>query len=179
MRREHLEHVLRAASQIAGDPDVLVIGSQAVLGAIPEERLPPAATASIEVDVAFFDDPDDSKADHVDGAIGELSAFHETFGYYAQGVSVSTAVLPAGWRDRLVLVETSSTAPGRGYLLEPHDCVVSKLIAGREKDYAFADALIKHLLIDPTVLAERVETAEVSDALRQRLRNWISSQSRS
>ncbi|GAB1694633.1 hypothetical protein [Krasilnikovia sp. M28-CT-15] len=127
MRREHLEHVLRAASQIAGDPDVLVIGSQSVLGAIPEERLPPAATASIEVDVAFFDDPDDRKADQVDGAIGELSAFHETFGYYAQGVSVSTAVLPAGWRDRLV----------------------------------------------------RVETVEVPDAIRQRLRNWISSQLRS
>jgi hypothetical protein len=179
MRREHLEHVLRAASQITGDPDVLVIGSQAVLGAIPEERLPPAATASIEVDVAFFDDPDDRKADQVDGAIGELSAFHETFGYYAQGVSVSTAVLPAGWRDRLVLVETSSTAPGRGYLLDPHDCVVSKLVAGREKDYAFADALIEHRLIDPAVLAERAETVEVSDALRQRLRNWISSHRRS
>jgi hypothetical protein len=179
MRREHLEHVLRAASQIAGDPDVLVIGSQSVLGAIPEERLPPAATASIEVDVAFFDDPDDRKADQVDGAIGELSAFHETFGYYAQGVSVSTAVLPAGWRDRLVLVETSSTAPGRGYLLDPHDCVVSKLVAGREKDYHFANALIEHGLIDPAVLAERAETVEVSDALRHRLRNWISSQSRS
>ena len=35
MRREQLEHVLRAASQIAGDADVLVIGSQSVLGAIP------------------------------------------------------------------------------------------------------------------------------------------------
>jgi hypothetical protein len=89
MRRDQLEHVLRAASQITGDPDVLVIGSQSVLGAIPEEHLPPAATASIEVDVAFFDDPDDRKADQVDGAIGELSAFHETFKYFAQGVSVS------------------------------------------------------------------------------------------
>ena len=130
MRREQLEHVLRAASQIADDSDVLVIGSQSVLGAIPEDRLPSAATASIEVDVAFFDDPDDRKADRVDGAIGELSPFHETFGYYAQGVSVSTAVLPDGWRDRLVVVETASTAPGRGYLLDPHDCVVSKLVAG-------------------------------------------------
>jgi hypothetical protein len=102
VRREQLEHVLRAASQIAQDPDVLVIGSQSILGAIPEERLPAAATASIEVDVAFFDDPEDRKADRVDGAIGELSAFHESYGYYAQGVSVSTAVLPAGWRDRLV-----------------------------------------------------------------------------
>jgi hypothetical protein len=176
VRREHLEHVLRAASQIADDPDVLVIGSQSVLGALPEERLPPAATASIEVDVAFFDDPDDRKADRVDGAIGELSDFHETFGYYAQGVSVSTAVLPDGWRDRLVVVDTASTAPGRGYLLDPHDCVVSKLVAGREKDYAFAAALIQSHLIDPGLVAERIETVEVSQALRQRLRNWIASQ---
>jgi hypothetical protein len=178
MRREQLEHVLRAASQIANDADVLVIGSQSVLGAIPEDRLPPAATASIEVDVAFFNDSDDRKADQVDGAIGELSAFHETFGYYAQGVSISTAVLPAGWRERLVVVETTSTAPGRGHLLDPHDCVLSKLVAGREKDYAFAGALIESSLIDPAVLAERMETLDVAPALRQRLRNWIAHQCR-
>jgi hypothetical protein len=29
--REQLEHIQRAASTIAGDPDVLVIGSQSVL----------------------------------------------------------------------------------------------------------------------------------------------------
>ncbi|MCW2505034.1 MAG: hypothetical protein JWO79_3318 [Actinomycetia bacterium] len=176
MRREQLEHVLRAASQIADDPNVLVIGSQSVLGAIHEERLPLAATASMEIDVAFFDDTDDRKADRVDGAIGELSQFHETFGYYAQGVSVSTAVLPDGWRDRLVVVDTASTAPGRGHLLEPHDCVVSKLVAGREKDYAFADALVHAQLIDLAVIAERIETVDVLPAVRQRLRNWVASQ---
>jgi hypothetical protein len=173
MRREQLEHVLRAAAQVADEREVLVIGSQSILGAIPEERLPAAATASIEVDVAFFDDPDDRKADQVDGAIGELSPFHETFGYYAQGVSVSTAVLPAGWRDRLVLVETPGTRPGRGYLLDPHDCVVSKLVAGREKDYLFARALIDNELIDPVVIAERVETVPVAAPVLTRLRSWI------
>ena len=121
MRREHLEHVLRAASQIADDPDVVVIGSQSILAAIPEDRLPREATASMEVDVAFFNDPDNRKSDQVDGAIGELSPFHEMNGYYAQGVSVSTATLPSGWRDRLVLVESSSTNPGRGYALDPYD----------------------------------------------------------
>ena len=178
MRREQLEHVLRAASQIANDPEILVIGSQSVLGSIPEDQLPSAATASIEVDVAFFDDPDDRKADQVDGAIGELSSFHETFGYYAQGVSVSTAVLPAGWRDRLVVVETVGTEPGRGYLLDPHDRVVSKLVAGREKDHRFALALIEAGLIDPDVLAERAESVDVADAVRQRIRGWILSQRR-
>ena len=63
MRREQLEHVLRAAATITGAPDVLVIGSQSILGAIPEQRLPFEATASIEVDVTFFDDPRDVKSD--------------------------------------------------------------------------------------------------------------------
>lgn len=61
MTREQLEHILRAASAIARDPDVLVIGSQPVLGSFAEDDLPFEATSSIEADVAFFDDPADAK----------------------------------------------------------------------------------------------------------------------
>ncbi|MEV6816459.1 hypothetical protein [Micromonospora sp. NPDC051296] len=45
-----------------------------MLGTIPEGDLPLEATASMEVDVAFFDDPDDRKADQVDAFIGEPDA---------------------------------------------------------------------------------------------------------
>lgn len=101
MNRDQLAHVLRASCQIAGDPHILVIGSQSILGTFEEEQLPAPATASREVDIAFLDDPHGTKADLVDGAIGELSPFDEQFGYYAQGVEVDTAVLPVGWRQRL------------------------------------------------------------------------------
>jgi len=169
--RDQLEHVLRAASTIAEERDVLVIGSQSVLGSIPAERLPPEAIASIEVDVAFLDD---AEADLVDGAIGELSPFHSTFGYYAQGVSVSTAVLPAGWRDRLVVVDTAGTTAGRGLCLEPHDCVVAKLVAGRAKDFAFADALLRERLVDLALLAERINLLEDAEPrLIARLHDWL------
>jgi hypothetical protein len=174
MKREELEHVLRAASAILGEPDILVIGSASILGSITEDRLPGEATMSSEADIAFFDDPDDSKADLIDGAIGELSLFNDTFGYYAQGVSVSTAVLPEGWRDRVVVLDTPNTAPGRGHCLEPHDCVVSKLVAGREKDYAFAAALIREHLIDPDVLTARIEQLRGVEArVMNRLRKWV------
>lgn len=43
MTREQLAHVLRAASRIAEDPDVLVIGSQSILGTYAEDELPQAA----------------------------------------------------------------------------------------------------------------------------------------
>jgi hypothetical protein len=57
MRREQLEHVLRAASAIASDPDVLVIGSQSILGSIPDHLVPAVVTRSTEVDIAFFNRP--------------------------------------------------------------------------------------------------------------------------
>ncbi len=175
MTREQLEHILRASSAIAGEPDVLVIGSQSMLGSFTEDDLPPEATSSMEADIAFFDDPADAKADQVDGAIGELSMFHETFGYYAQGVSVSTAVLPDGWQDRVVALATPGTAPGRGLCLDPHDCVISKLVAGREKDLSFAAALVREWLIDPGILAIRIETVNADLRVIEKVRRWIAS----
>jgi hypothetical protein len=71
MNRRQLAHLLRASAHIAGDQDILVIGSQAILGSFDEDDLPAPATASREVALAFLDDPDGHKADLVDGAIGE------------------------------------------------------------------------------------------------------------
>lgn len=51
MNREQLAEVLRAASRIV-DERPIVLGSQAILGAYDDSVLPPAATVSMEVDVA-------------------------------------------------------------------------------------------------------------------------------
>jgi hypothetical protein len=173
VRREQLEHVLRAASTIVGENDVLVIGSQAVLASFPDDRLPPEATTSIEADLAFLEDPGDEKADRIDGAIGELSSFHETFGYYAQGVSVTTAILPAGWRERLIVLETPNTDPGRGLCLELHDCVASKLVAGRWKDHDFAKALLREHLLDADILIQRIDLLPVTPSDKAHLCAWV------
>ena len=65
-----------------------------------------------------------------DGPDRELSPFHETYGYYAQGVGERTAVLPEGWESRLVPVPTPVCT---GLCLEPHDLLISKYVAGRER----------------------------------------------
>jgi hypothetical protein len=96
LKKSDLHHVLRAASRIVEDNEILVIGSQAVLGNIPEDQLPSEAIRSIEADLVFLNDEDESKSDSVDGAIGELSQFHNLHGYYGQGVSLETPVLPQG-----------------------------------------------------------------------------------
>jgi hypothetical protein len=95
MTRRQLEHVIRAAAATADTRDLIVIGSQAILGPFPDA--PPELTESMEADVFPMDAPERSIL--IEGAIGEFSMFHETFGYYAHGVDETTACLPDGWRS--------------------------------------------------------------------------------
>ena len=174
MKREDLEHILRAASKIAGDPDVVVLGSQAILGSYHEADLPDAAFASLEADLAFCNDPGDTKSTTVDGAIGVDSRFHTSFGTYVDGVSLEhTATLPSGWRDRLVRFETEATEGARGWCLEPHDLALAKLVAWRDKDRAFVRALIDAGLLSCAILIERAETLDTSPVNRRRILRWI------
>lgn len=173
MRRSELEHVLRAACEIAGTEEALVIGSQAILGAYPEDRLPLEAFRSIEVDLAFFDDENATLSDRVDGSIGELSRFHEMYGYYAQGVGVRTAVLPSGWRERLIPLAAGEDRPVRGLCLEPHDLVASKLVAFRGKDQEFAAALLRARLVDAEEILVRISQLDVPGSLRKRISDWV------
>lgn len=162
MTRDQLEHLIRAASTIAGDDDIVILGSQAILGSHP--HAPASLLASGVADVYPLHHPD--RADLIDGSIGEGSPFHETFGYHAQGVGERTAVLPAGWRERLVLVRGPGTRGASGWTLEIHDRLVAKRVAGREKDLDFAAEALRHGLARPELLCERLAATDVDPALR-------------
>ena len=155
MTREGFEHAVRAAGAVLGVDEVLVIGSQAVHASL-DEPLPEEALRSIEVDVAVIGDQDGHHADLIDGSIGEASMFHETFGYYAQGVVVQTAVLPTGWKDRLVCFESPGTNGVVALCLELHDLWISKAIANRQKDIEFCRALLDIGVVDPAELRARL-----------------------
>jgi hypothetical protein len=152
MHRQQLEHIIRASAGITGASEFVIVGSQAVLGQFP--RAPAELLVSIEADIFTLRDPADS--DLIDGSIGEGSPFHQTFGYYAHGVSVETAVLPAGWRERLVRVHNENTGGSTGLCLEVHDLAVSKLVPGREKDIDFLNGLLSHGLVRVPVISERL-----------------------
>lgn len=157
MNRAQLEHVIRAAASIADDREIVILGSQAILGRHPDA--PIALCASEDVDLYPRNHPDRSEV--VDGAIGELSAFHETFGYYAHGVGPETAVLPAGWESRLVRVEGPETSGAVGLCLEPHDLGISKLIAGREKDLEYLRVAVDGGLLNPDTLMRLLDVTPV------------------
>lgn len=174
MRREQLDHVLRAAAGVLGVDELLVVGSQAIHASLAGDLFD-AAQRSVEVDVVPFDDADGAQADLIDGSIGEASMFHEAFGVYAQGVAETTAILPEGWRDRLLRYEERR---GRvvAWCLDPNDLWVSKAVAGRPKDREFCDALLQRDLVDPDVIRDRLRTLDpgrVSDAQRARAEGWL------
>lgn len=152
MTRLQLEHIIRAAAANADTREIVIVGSQAILGTFPDA--PEELIVSMEADVFPKDRPQDSIL--IDGAIGERSVFHETFGYYAHGVDETTATLPSGWRERLVPVESENTRGAIGWCLEVHDLAVSKLVAGREKDVAFVAGLLRHRMADASVIWQRL-----------------------
>lgn len=162
MNRSQLEHIIRAAAGNTDATEIVVVGSQAILGLFPEA--PAELLTSIEADVFPRDRPHDSIL--IDGAIGERSLFHETFGYYAHGVDETTATLPAGWRERLVPIRNENTRGATGWCLEVHDLAVSKLIAGREKDMSFLSALFRHQLAKPELVSERLQQTTLPDEVR-------------
>ena len=126
MTREQLEHAIRAAADITQQKELIVIGSQAVLGQYPDA--PAELLISREVDLYAPRAPEMS--DMIDGALGELSPFEITFGFHVDGVNPSTAMLPKGWEDRLIPVCNPNTNGATGWCLEVHDIAVSKYAAG-------------------------------------------------
>ncbi len=169
MKRVDLEHLIRACADIADDDEIVVIGSQAILGSFPFP--PPELTVSSEADVYPKNHPE--RWEVIDGAIGEGSPFHDTFGYYAQGVEEGTAILPVGWQARLVSVRNENTRGATGLCLEVHDLCLSKYVANREKDRRYVRAAAAHGLVNRGTLLERLPSMPIEAPLREHIRSLI------
>jgi hypothetical protein len=173
MTRPELEHAIRAACDVAGDDQVYVFGSQAILGQYP--NAPEALRQSAEADIAPVNAVD--MVDVIDAELGELSSFHDAFGFYVHGVSIDAAVLPDGWQTRAIAVRNDNTRNTTGWCLEAHDLAASKLVAFREKDKSFVRVLILERLINSNTLVRRLHqfpnhprvTAELLDLIEA----WI------
>jgi hypothetical protein len=165
MKWEQLAHVLRASAAITQDTSFVVIGSQAVLLSHP--NAPDELLLSNELDLYPALHPE--RADLIDGAIGQLSMFHDTFGYHADGVSPETAKMPADWEQfsRLHYIgELTIVVP------DLHDLAVSKCVAGRDKDAHWVTALLRHKMIELPRFLERLRALDANHYDIARLTAW-------
>jgi hypothetical protein len=168
MKKQQLDHVLRAAGRITGEKQFLIIGSQALHGKYPD--LPDDIARSAEVDLIAKANVDRTEWLN---AIGQDSPFHESFGYYADPVDETTATLPSGWKGRLVNLPPGDTEGVKGLCLDPHDLAIAKYVAGREKDFVFTRELARRRIVTRKRLLALVDETPVGEDVRQRIRESI------
>jgi hypothetical protein len=171
MTRDQLEHAIRAACEISEDTAIWIFGSQAVLGSFPDA--PEELRASIEVDVQPINRLD--KIDDIDGALGELSLFHQTHGFYIHALPVEeAATLPPGWKQRATPVFDEINTRGKtGWCIEVHDLAASKLVAYRGKDRDFVRTLLIEQMVETEMLIKRIRSLGIAEKQRDRLVEWV------
>jgi len=168
MKKLQVDHVLRAAGRITGEKQFVIIGSQSLHGKYPD--VPDEILTSFEVDLIASRHADRTEWLNV---IGVDSPFHETFGYYADPVDVSTATLPRGWKRRLVNLPPGETDGVKGLCLEPHDLAIAKYAAARDKDLIFTQELARRRMVSEERLLSLLDQTPVDGELRERMRGQI------
>jgi len=169
VRKEDFDHLIAVAASVTGEDEIVVIGSQAILGSVAEP--PEEMVRSIEADVYPRAAP--AKAEAIDGALGDGSQFHATYGFYAHGVGPETAKAPAGWEERLVRVEVPRRPGEDGVVvalcLEVHDLVLAKCAAGRDRDWEFAEVALREKIVDFPRLLAAVDDMPLDPPRRERV----------
>ena len=168
MRKQQLDHVLRAAGEITGEKRFLIVGSQSLHGKYPD--MPDQIARSVEVDLIARKNVESTEWLN---AIGQDSRFHETYGYYVDPVDETTAILPKGWKGRLVNLPPGDTNGVVGLCLDPHDLAVAKYAAGREKDRVFTRELARRSIVSQDRLFVLLDNTPLEDDVRTRIRAHI------
>lgn len=145
MKIEALRHVIRASAGVTGYKKFLILGSQAILGHCLDKDYDFSFHESMELDIAPIPE-NEIISDLISGTIGELSPFHQTFGYYADGCDMGTAIFPLGWDQRVshYIFEEDINV----YFPSAEDLALSKYCAGRGKDTEFIKKLWDEDLLD-------------------------------
>ena len=168
MTREQLEHLIRAAAALTGEDELLVMGTQAVLGQFANAPL--AMKTALYADLVPKERPE--KAPVIEKALGEGSSFHQVWGYFARGTDPRKAILPAGWQGRLIPILSPGTRGSVGWTLELYDLLVSEYAAGRENARPFAREALQ-TLADRDTLLRRLAKAGLEEKRRNEIAEKI------
>ncbi|MCA1634176.1 MAG: hypothetical protein LC802_10905 [Acidobacteria bacterium] len=154
MNKEQLLDLTERVKLVAGVELPVIVGSQSLYAIT--SNVPDSVRRSVECDFLLLAVGTPAFRAVIE-QIGFASSFQETHGYYADAVGLATVVLAAGWQERLVPL-TDEEGKTHAYCLEVHDTCVSKLMAGRQKDFTFIKELVDRGLADIDVFISRAET---------------------
>jgi predicted DNA-binding protein len=154
VNKEQLLDLTERVKLVAGVELPIIVGSQSLYAVT--SQVPDSVKRSVECDFLLLAAGLPTFRAVIE-QIGFASSFQETHGYYADAVGLATVVLPAGWQERLVPL-TDEAGKTHAYCLEVHDTCVSKLMAGREKDFTFIKELLDRGLADMEAFISRAAT---------------------
>ena len=166
MQAEELRDLARRAANVTGYRAILVLGSQAVHGALPDADLPSITTMSEEADLAVVNDLSGDTPHQIEAHFGMGSPYHQHFGVYADGISLTEVSLPLGWEGRVRTDQSDDDNDDNPVTLlfpEIHDLCASKLTVavtggfGRRTDREFVSALVEAGLVDTDLLTECID----------------------
>jgi hypothetical protein len=165
MYLSQLQHVILEIGRRFDIHEFHIIGSAAILAVLPD---PPEGALAATRDVDVIPPNDDERlADRISFILGEASGFDAEYGYYAQGVtSLTPTFAPGDWKSRAIPVRVERYT---GWCMEPHDLVISKLGAGREKDLDFARSAAKLGLVRPDELIQRLDRVACSEEHKRQI----------
>lgn len=149
MRKKELELALRSAARIAGENEFYLIGSQAIHAY--SNRPPAEVLLSQECDLYPKNRPEAALL--LIAKLGRGSPFARQHGFYVDVVTPELPSLPSGWKRRLRPLRIRAAT---ALCLDVHDLLVSKLAAGRLKDFEFAGALFRLRLADARTTRLRI-----------------------
>ena len=178
------EDLLRAARSVAthfSADRVIIVGSQAILLTWPDapvvmkitpeidiypennrdwEQRNPGFEASVEISVLF----------------GEMSQFHQRFGFYLDGVDENTARMPPDWLGHAETMEID--VYGRAVIIvcpSIEDVIVSKLHRLVEKDITFIKACAEARPMNRKRILDRFRATGPDQVLIDRAENLFAS----
>ncbi len=152
MRKSDLFELVRQIKTITSSEIPIIVGSQAVH--LVTNFPPEIIQQSIECDFIFISGKSETRTE-INKKLGVFSNFQLENGFYADALGLATVILPTNWQERL---QPFKDEKGETIALvaEIHDIAVSKLIAGREKDFLFLKELFIREFIEIDVFVERV-----------------------
>jgi hypothetical protein len=151
MKKQQLNELLSSVVTRHPHLRLIVAGSQALHGHL--SSVPSVVEQSMEVDLLLTGEAFRARS-LIEEEFGMESPYQGTTGLYVHPVGLGTITLPQGWEQRLVPLGKDRDW-GNVWALEIHDLTVTKLIAGREKDFVFILELLRSENAKLDVVLER------------------------
>ena len=150
----------------------LIVGSQAIFAVT--DFPPEIVRKSVECDYLLQKDLANLRP-LLTEKLGIFSDYQQRTGFFADILGLATVVLPTDWEKRLIELKNNKSET-IAFCVEIHDVAVSKLMAGREKDFEFLQVSFQSDYLNVETFVERVKmilNSPSSEALLPRVKNLI------